>query len=295
MFSESFLRRLETLTLATRRRAHGQLKGLHRSPRVGSGMVFADFRPYSEGDDIRNIDWGIYLRLDRLILRLFEEEADLPVYLFLDASQSMDAGEAGTAAHPSKLEYGRQLAGALAYMALLNHDRVNLAAFADGLREMLPTRRGKNQARQAFVFLESIGAGGRTSLLASLRRYFSVPRTRGLVMVVSDFLDRGGVEEAFSVLRRFRHDVALLHVMSPEERDPQLPDEVVLVDAEEGTTNEVQVTPALLTAYRETFERHAQDIEAYCRKYGWGYARAHTDVPLEGLLLKILREESLLR
>jgi uncharacterized protein (DUF58 family) len=180
-------------------------------------------------------------------------------------------------------------------MALLNHDRVNLAAFADGLREMLPTRRGKNQARQAFVFLESIAAGGRTSLLASLRRYFSVPRTRGLVVIVSDFLDRGGVEEAFSVVRRFRHEVALLHVMSPEEREPQLPDEVVLVDAEEGTTNEVQITPALMAAYRETFERHAHDIEAYCRKYGWAYARAHTDVPLEALLLRILREESLLR
>jgi uncharacterized protein (DUF58 family) len=294
MFTESFLRRLETLTLATRNRAHGQLKGQHRSPRVGSGMVFADFRPYTEGDDIRNIDWGIYLRLDRLILRLFEEEADLPVYLFLDASQSMEVGEAATA-HPSKLDYARRLAGALAYMALLNHDRVNLATFADGLREMLPTRRGKNQARQAFAFLEGIAASGRTSLQGALRRYFSVPRTRGLVVIVSDFLDRDGVEDAFSVLRRFRHQVALLHVMSPEERDPRLPEEVVLVDAEEGTTNEVQITPALLAAYRETFERHAHDIEAYCRKYGWAYARAHTDIPVETLLLKVLREENLLR
>jgi uncharacterized protein (DUF58 family) len=160
---------------------------------------------------------------------------------------------------------------------------------------MLPTRRGKNQARQAFAFLEGIAAGGRTSLQGALRRYFSVPRTRGLVVIVSDFLDRDGVEDAFSVLRRFRHEVALLHVMSLEEREPRLPEEVVLVDAEEGTTNEVQITPALLAAYRETFERHAQDIEAYCRKYGWAYARAHTDIPLETLLLKILREESLLR
>ena len=290
MFSESFLRKLETLTLATRGRAHGQLRGLHRSRRVGSGMVFADFRPYSEGDDIRNIDWGIYLRLDRLILRLFEEEADLPVYLFLDASQSMDAGE-----RAGKLDYARHLAGAIAYMALLNHDRVNLAAFADGLREMLPTRRGKNQARQVFAFLEGVAAGGRTSLQAALRRYFSTPRTRGLVVIVSDFLDRDGVEGAFSVLRRFRHNVALLHVMSPEERDPQLPEEVVLVDAEEGTTSEVHITPALLAAYRETFERHARDIEAYCRRYGWAYVRAHTDIPVETFLLRTLREESLVR
>jgi len=289
MFSEDFLRKLHTLTLATRDRAHGQLKGLHRSRRTGAGMVFTDYRPYSEGDDIRNIDWSIYLRLDRLILRLFEEEADLPVYLFVDASQSMAFGQ------PSKLEYGRRLAGALAYMALLNHDRVNLLVFADGLREMLPTRRGRNQAPQAFRFLDSVKPAGRTNLQASLRRYFSTPRTRGLVVLISDFLDHDGVEEGFAVLRRFRHDVALLHVIDPEERAPNLPDEVVLVDAEEGTSNEVEITPALLNAYRETFEQHARDIEAYCRKYGWGYARAHTDVPFEDLMLKVLREEGLLR
>jgi uncharacterized protein (DUF58 family) len=103
------------------------------------------------------------------------------------------------------------------------------------------------------------------------------------------------VEDAFSVLRRFRHNVALLHVMSPEERDPQLPEEVVLVDAEEGTTSEVHITPALLAAYRETFERHARDIEAYCRRYGWAYVRAHTDIPVETFLIRTLREESLVR
>jgi uncharacterized protein (DUF58 family) len=289
MFSDSFLRQLQLLTLVTRDRAHGQLRGAHRSRRVGTGMVFSDYRPYSEGDDIRHVDWGIYLRLDRLILRLFEEEADLPVYIFLDASKSMDHGRSG------KLEYARQLAGALAYVALLNHDRVNLNAFADGLREMLPTRRGRNQAGQVFRFLEGLSGSGRTSLNAALRRYFSVPRTRGLVVLISDFLDPAGFEEAFAVLRRFRHDVVVLQVMSPEERDPQLPEEVVLVDAEEGTATEVEITPALLEAYRDTFENYAREIEGYCRKYGWGYARALTGLPLEDLVLRVLREEGLLR
>jgi uncharacterized protein (DUF58 family) len=289
MFSDKFLRQLELLSIATRGRAHGQMRGAHRSRRVGSGMVFADYRPYSEGDDVRHVDWGIYLRLDRLILRLFEEEADLPVYLFVDASQSMAHG-AG-----AKLDYARQLAAALAYVALLNHDRVNLNAFADGLREMLPTRRGRNQAGQVFRFLDGLSSGGRTNLNAALRRYFSVPRTRGLAVLISDFLDPAGFEEGFAVLRRFRHDVVALHVMSAEERDPQLPEEVVLVDAEEGTATEVEITPALLAAYRETFEQHAREIEAYCRKYGWGYARVLTEVPFEDLVLRLLREEGLLR
>jgi uncharacterized protein (DUF58 family) len=289
MFSDAFLRKLDMLTLLTRGRAHGQLHGMHRSRRVGAGMVFADYRPYSQGDDIRHIDWGIYLRLDRLVLRLFEEEADLPVYLFVDASQSMDYGK------PNKLDYARKLAGALAYVALLNQDRVNLSAFADGLRDMLPTRRGRNQAPQVFRFLRSIQPGGRTRLQAALRRYFSAPRTRGLVILVSDFLDPEGIEEGLGVLRRFRHDVALLHVIAPDESDPQLPDEVVLVDAEEGTATEAQISDSLLAAYRDTFEQHAREIEAYCRKYGWGYARALTDAPFEELVLKLLREEGVLR
>ncbi|HZP85553.1 MAG TPA: DUF58 domain-containing protein [Burkholderiales bacterium] len=289
MLSDAFLRKLELLTLLPRGRAHGQLRGMHRSRRVGTGMVFADYRPYTEGDDIRHVDWGIYLRLDRLILRLFEEEADLPIYLFLDASQSMDFGR------PPKFEYGRNLAMALGYVGLLNHDRVNISAFADGLREMLPTRRGKNQAPQVFRFLNGLQPKGRTSVQSALRRYFSVPRTRGLVVLISDFLDPAGFEEAFAVLRRFRHDVVLLHVIAPDERNPELPEEVQLVDAEEGTTLEVELTPGLLAAYRETFARHCAEIESYCRRYGWGYAQAHTEVSFEDLVLKVLREEGVLR
>jgi uncharacterized protein (DUF58 family) len=289
LLEESFLRKLELLAMVTRRPAHGQLKGAHRSRRVGSGMVFTDFRPYSVGDDLRNIDWGIYLRFDRLILKLFEEEADLPIYVFVDASRSMAYGQ------PGKLDYARRIAAALSYVALLNHDRVNLIAFADGVVQVLPARRGKNQAPQAFRFLESIQASGLTSLQSTLRRFFGAPRTRGLAVVISDFLDPEGIEPAFAVLRRFRHEVVAIHVISPDEREPQLPEEVVLVDAEEGTSNELEVTPSLLEAYRDMLLRHVREIEGYCRKYGWGYVQARTELPLEDLMLKTLRREGLLR
>ncbi|HYL18609.1 MAG TPA: DUF58 domain-containing protein [Burkholderiales bacterium] len=289
LLDESFLRKLDVLSVVTRRPVHGQLRGAHRSRRTGAGMVFTDFRPYSVGDDIRNIDWGIYLRMDRLILKLFEEEADLPIYLFVDASLSMDYGE------PRKLDYARKVAAALSYLALLNHDRVNLVAFADGLQRVFPTRRGKNQAPQVFRFLEGILPSGQTSLQSALRSFFSAPRTRGLVVVISDFLDPDGIEAAFAVLRRFRHEVVAVHVMSPEEREPHLPEEVVLVDAEDGIASELEVTPSLLEAYRETLQRHVGEIEAYARKYGWAYVQARTELPFEDLMLKVLREEGLLR
>jgi len=289
LLNQSFLHKLEVLSLVTRRPVHGQLKGAHRSRRVGSGMVFTDFRPYSAGDDIRNIDWGIYLRMDRLILKLFEEEADLPIYLFVDASRSMDFGA------PSKLDYARKVAAALCYVGLLNHDRVNLVSFADGAVQALPTRRGKSQAPQAFRFLESIQAGGQTGLYSALRRFFGSPRTRGLVVMISDFLDPDGIEPGFAVLRRFRHEVAVIHVISPEEREPQLPEEVVLLDAEDGTASELDVTPRLLAAYREAFRRHEHEVQAYCRKFGWGYVQARTEVQFEDFTLKLLREQGLLR
>ncbi len=289
LLDESFLRQLDVLSVVTRRPVNGQLRGAHRSRRTGAGMVFTDFRPYSVGDDIRNIDWSIYLRMDRLILKLFEEEADLPIYLFVDASLSMGFGR------PGKLDYARKVAAALSYLALLNHDRVNLVAFADGLLQVLPTRRGKNQAPQVFRFLQGVQPGGQTGLQSALRSFFSVPRTRGLAVVISDFLDPDGIEPSFAVLRRFRHEVVAIHVISPEEREPQLPEEVVLVDAEDGTANELEVTPSLLEAYREMLHRHVGEIEAYCRKYGWAYVQARTELPFEDLTLKVLREEGLLR
>jgi uncharacterized protein (DUF58 family) len=289
LLDQSFLHKLEVLSLVTRRPVHGQLKGAHRSRRVGSGMVFTDFRPYSPGDDIRNIDWGIYLRMDRLILKLFEEEADLPIYLWVDASRSMDYGA------PSKLDYARKVAAALCYVGLLNHDRVNLVAFADGAVRTLPARRGKSQAPQAFDFLESIRPGGQTGLQSALRRFFGLPRTRGLVVVISDFLDPDGIEPGFAVLRRFRHEVAVVHVISAEEREPLLPEEVVLLDAEDGTASELHATPRLLTAYRQAFQRHEREVQGYCGKYGWAYVQGRTEVPFEDFILKLLRESRLLR
>ena len=289
LFSEEFLRQLEHLTMLTRRPVAGHLRGHHRSRRTGSGMVFTDYRPYSPGDDTRNLDWGTYLRLDRLILRLFEEETDLPVYIFLDVSRSMDFGA------PSKFDFARKVAAALAYIGLINHDRVSIVAFSDGVVREMPARRGKNQVWRALHFLERIEAGGGTSLQSALRSFFGARRTRGLTVVISDFLDREGFERSFQVIRQFRHDVFAVHVMSPDEIDPVLADEVLLVDSEEGDAARVHVTHDLVKAYHDTFLRYCAEIEAFCRSHGWGYLRTTTATPFEDLMLKALREQGLLR
>lgn len=287
LFSEEFLSQLEHLAVLTRRPAAGHLRGHHRSRRTGTGMVFTDYRPYSAGDDTRNLDWGTYMRLDRLILRLFEEEADMPVYLFVDASRSMDFG--------AKFDFARRFAAALAYIGLINHDRVSVVGFTDGVLEEMPARRGKNQIWRMLHFLERLQAAGRTSLQSAFRGFFGGTRGRGLVVVVSDFLDRAGFEPAFQVIRRFRHEVFAVHVVSPEEREPDIGDEVVLVDAEEGAATETRVSADLLAAYRVTFARHCSELEGFCRSHGWGYVLADTGAPFEQLMLRALREKGLLR
>lgn len=275
--------------MLARRPVAGHLRGHHRSRRTGSGMIFTDYRPYSPGDDTRNLDWGTYLRLDRLVLRLFEEEADLPVYVFVDVSRSMDFGT------PSKFDFARKFAAAIAYVALINHDRVSLVAFSDGVIAEMPARRGKSQAWRLLHFLERLQASGGTSLQTAFRSFFGARRTRGLAVVISDFLDREGFERSFQLIREYRHDVFAVHVTSAEEVEPVLADEVILVDSERGDSAQTRVTPDLIKAYRETFLCYCAEIEGFCRSHGWGYLRTSTQTPLEELMLKALRDEGLLR
>lgn len=289
LFDEAFLRRLEHLDLVTRRPVAGHLRGAHRSRRTGTGMVFADYRPYSEGDDTRNLDWGIYLRLDRLILRLFEEEADLPVYLLLDTSASMNYGA------PRKFDFARQIVAALGYLALRNYDRVSAVAWADGVAKELASRRGRTQVWPLFSFLEGLEPASGTDLLASLRGTFGASRTRGLVILVSDFLDEGAFTEATRWLRQFRHEVVAFHVLSPQEFEPDLPDQVELVDEETRQPLVLDGTLPLVEAYKQELARHCSSIEDACRREGWSYLMARTDTPFEDLMLMSLRRAGVLR
>lgn len=250
-------------------------------------MIFSDYRPYTEGDDTRNLDWPTYMRLDRLILRLFEEEGDLPIYIFVDASRSMAFG--------GKFDFARRVAAAVAHIGLINHDRVSLVGFAEGVVREMPAGRGRHQLWRTLHFLEQLESAGRTSLHAAVRSFFGAARTRGLLVVISDLLDRQGYEPAFQVIRKFRHDVFALHVVSDEDESPELEEETVLIDAEEGTAIEARVGSELLADYREAFKRYCAEAEAFCRSHGWGYLRARSNMPLEHLMLKALREEGLLR
>ncbi len=284
LFDDEFLKKLDYLNIISKRLFAGQLRAERRTRKRGAGMEFADYRSYVAGDDFRYLDWKAYLRLNKLIMRLFEEEEDLPIYFFVDSSESMEYG------NPSKLDYARRVAAALCYIGLANLDRVNVISFADNVKSELPPLRGKGRIFRVFRFLTDIVPGGATNARDSFKTYCTEGRRRGLAVVVSDFLDPAGFEKAMDVLRHFRHDIFVIHIASHEEMNPVLKGELLLVDAENRAAREVTVTPGLLTAYRAEYTRFCEQLEQYCSRYQLGYVRTVTDYPFEELILKVFRQ-----
>src|SRR5262245_12109633 len=284
LFDDEFLKKLEYLNIISKRLFAGQLRAERRTRKRGTGLEFADYRAYVSGDDVRHLDWKAYLRLNRLILKLFEEEEDLPIYFFVDCSQSMNYG------NPSKLDYAKRVAAALCYIGLANLDRINIIAYADKVRGELPPQRGKGRIFKVFRFLSDVNAAGETNALDSLKTYCTSTRRRGLAVVISDFFDQHGFEPALDILRHFRHDIFVVHIASHEEMDPHLRGELLLVDAESQQSREITITPSLLSAYHAEYNRFCEQLESYCWKYQLGYVRTATDFPFEELVLKVFRQ-----
>src|SRR5689334_3193634 len=182
-FQDDFLRKLEYLHVVSRREFAGQNRADRRTPKRGRGIEFADHRPYTPGDDYRLIDWKAYGRLNHLLLRLFDEEQDLPIYLMLDVSASM--------AEPAKFDMARRIAAALCYIGLAHLDRLTIVPFGSELRRESSPGRGKGRIFRVFDTLEQLEAGGPTDLRAACKAFASRPRQRGLVVVISDFLEPG--------------------------------------------------------------------------------------------------------
>src|SRR5262245_20842796 len=189
-----FLHKLEQLELVSRKIFVGRMMGERKSKRRGSCVEFAEHRNYTVGGDPRHIDWNVYGRLDRLFLKLFLEEEDLHVYTVLDTSLSMDFGS------PSKLRYGKQVAAALAFIGLVNHDRVLVDTFSAKLEQGLHGIRGRSQMWRVVQYLEQLEPSGSGDLNAACREFAIRHAGKGVVVVISDFLDRHGYQEALRYL-----------------------------------------------------------------------------------------------
>ena len=280
---------MELLALVARKVLSGLARAERRSKRIGQGIEFADHRGYYPGDDFRYIDWNIYGRLDRLLLRLFEEEEDLFIYLLPDLSASMGQGR------PPKWDYARQVAAALAYIGLSGLDRISLVPFADGVIDRLPPTRGKGQIFKVFNFLEKIPTGGRTGLLPSLRAFVHQNKRRGLAVVISDFYDLDGFEEGLNYLRYHRFETFVIQVYDRRELDFTQHGDLCLIDCETGEELRLTVSPALIERYRQAHHGFRMELNEFCTTNQIPYYLAPVQTPFDELLLRVFRDGGFLR
>jgi uncharacterized protein (DUF58 family) len=287
-FDDEFLKKLEYLHVVSKRAFAGQNRADRLTPKRGRGLEFADHRPYAPGDDFRHIDWKAYKRLNRLLLRLFDEERDLPIYLMLDVSRSM--------AEPAKFDMARRIAAALCYIGLVHLDRLTILPFGAGLGHESSPGRGKGRIFRVFELLERLEPTGPTDLHESFKDFAARPRQLGLTVVISDFLDPspqshdGAGEAGLKILRTLGHDVFAVHVTSNRDRDPGAFGDVRFLDVETGELREIEVTPKLAAAYMRAWDTHASELQRFCGRYDIGYVRADAERPFEEIVLKAFRQ-----
>jgi uncharacterized protein (DUF58 family) len=310
---DAFLRRLERLALALQRPPTGGLSGDHRSRRRTDAPEFADYRTYTPGDDFRRIDWKAYGRLGALYYRLGEAQDDLTLHLLVDTSPSMDWGT------PNKLDYARQLAAALGYLSLARLDAVAVGALAPGTLPLAPLR-GKSQAGRLFAYLEALPPGGAALLQDSLRQYRRSVTGRGVAVLLTDALfpepptglageapagfsqtparDRALAPETYAAplsdLLQAGYQPVLLHLLSPQELDPDLAGDLELVDRESEESLPASLTPETLARYQQRLQTWCRELERYCVARRITYVRLSTATPLEEAVLGELRRRGLL-
>src|ERR1700726_4940506 len=289
LLDPQFLARLEQLELVSRKIFLGRLKGERRSKRKGQSVEFADYRNYVVGDDLRFLDWNLFARLDRLFIRLFMEEEDLHVYILIDNSLSMDFGT------PSKLRYAKQVAAALGFIGLVNMDRVMIEAFNDRLIQSMPAARGRRSAWRMLDFLQKVEPAGPSDLKRALKTFSLKSSGKGVVVLLSDFMDKGGYEDALRYLVARQFDIYVIQILSHEEIEPEIVGDLRLIDIEDEDMAEITVSGPLLKRYKQNLASYRGALHEFCVRRGINYLFTSNQVPFERLVLSYLRQRGLVK
>lgn len=283
------LQRLDNLMLLTRRAMATGQPGRRRSPLAGSSMEFADFRRYAPGDDFRRIDWRAYARLERLFLRVFEAEENLTVTILIDCSDSMHQGT------PTKSSLATTLAAALAYVALKCEDNVIVGALTDRLASYRRAGSGKHSIWTVGEFLNRLPHGGSTDLNRALYDLGRAVSSPGLTIILSDFLAPGGYQTGLRTVRQLRQEVALLHILSPDEIEPELQGDWRLRDSEGVGTLDVSASPTVLQAYRQRLATFMQDLASFAHANAMTYSMVPSDTAIIDVVQRLLRQIELVK
>lgn len=286
--NDKFFARLETLSLNLRSNLTGYFGGKHLVSTYGQTVEFADFREYQLGDDIRRIDWNLYSRFEKYYLKLFTDERQMQVQIFLDCSGSMGKE------NPNKSSYALATAAALGFLSVQNMDKVSFNFMRGEMSENpFGTIVGKTAFYRAISGFEQLPFEEDADIEKCVKSCPDTGTNNGLTVIVSDLFTESNWKKAVDYLCYKRRQVLLVQIVSPEEQDPTYDGRVSLIDSEAVDSSDIKnmklrITRGMLKAYEEAFRDYQQDIKDFCAKRGVDFITLRTDVPIEKVLFSEL-------
>jgi len=276
LLDPQFLERARALRIVARRVAPAGRWAEHRSRDRGQGLEFRDYRPYSPGDEMRSIDWNIYRRLGRVVIRLFEEMEDLPIYLLPDLSHSMWNEDQPRAIAAMQAAIG------LAAIGLDQHDRVGIFPFGEELNVSVRPTSGKGRIAVLADALSRIASTARdkktgTDLASSINRFKGLGLREGMVVILSDFFDPRGADAVLGELKASRHKPLFVSVARDQDRQPALSGDVRVRDCETGMVADVSINEAVLTRYRDAYDAHFETLQTFVKQRHGGWLQLNAD------------------
>jgi uncharacterized protein (DUF58 family) len=282
LIETKLLEKLERLTIHWQKSLPGLVGGHNTSRFAGSGQEFLDHRHFHHGDDLRAVNWRAYLRLERLFLKMFQLEPRIPVRLLLDVSRSMETGGI------PKFAYARKLAAALCYVGLVRLDSICLQPFGEKLLDSFIASGGRHRFQPAVNFLSAIQPGGKTNFMEISRQFVTSYPQRGLVIILSDFLDDEDCERPLQFFSDFGHELILVHVWADEDREPPWNGELELEDAETGKHVELAFDADARQMYTAAFDEYAQHLRRVALRNNGRYVGVPTSVPVDDAIFGAL-------
>ncbi len=278
LFDPDFLKALQLFRLRARRVAVGGRHAEQDSSGMGYGLEFKDFRPYVAGDDLRAVDWNIYRRLGKVVVKVFEEQQDLPLYLMPDVSRSMFLED------PPRIHSALRVSLALAAVSLGQHDSIGLFPFADDLQVRVKSMSGKGGVMSFARHLSQLEERGQTELSTAVKRFSDMSLRRGLLVIISDFFEAGGVARVLDSLSGCRHDLLLIQLVRESDAKPAPVGDVRLRDCETNEVVNVSVTAEVLNRYREAYEDFSEELATFARERQAGLLRLDAEQDVLGQL-----------
>jgi uncharacterized protein (DUF58 family) len=288
LLDPAFIARLDRLDILSRKILAGKLRGEKLTRRTESSVDLADFRDYAPGDDPRFIDWNIYARLDRLLLKLFLAEEDFFLHVLMDTSRSCDYGE------PNKWMYIQQVAATLGYVGLVGQGWVSITAMADGLAGATELLRGHTRLPRMLDFIAAKSPKGKSAFAEACAAFRRARQHKGICVILSDFLFREGIGDGLRMLAGGGHEIYCIQVLSPQELDPAIDGELRLVDMENDSSVDVTPTATVVRHYKANLQAHVFEAENAARRLGATHVLADTSVPFDRFVLDCLRRRGLL-